>query len=238
MAVARIAGSGGLQVATDYGGKSDLRAGPRKSAPSHADRLRVVLVDDDSARSAFVTQALLALGHDVVARLSASEDLLNAVRRVRPDVILVDMDNPARDVLDSCAAVTLQVPRPIVFFARDAAQETIAQAVRAGVSAYIVDGMAAHRLKPILDVAIARFREHQKLRNELDEMRTRLADRRDVERAKALLVRLRKLDEAQAYALLRKSAMTRRVTIGEAARTVLAAAELFDAEHGAQEENP
>lgn len=199
--------------------------------------LRLVLVDDDAARAAFVTQALRATGHDVVARLSANEDLLAAVRRVRPDVILVDMDNPARDVLDNCAAVTQQVPRPIIFFARDSDPDTISQAVRAGVTAYIVDGMAAHRLKPILDVAIARFREHQKLRNELDEMRTRLADRRDVERAKALLVKLRKLDEAAAYALLRKNAMTRRVTIGEAARTVLAAAELLDGDHNNMEES-
>lgn len=190
--------------------------------------LRMVLVDDDADRAAFVTQALRATGHDVVARLSANEDLLSAVRRLRPDVVLVDMDNPARDVLDSCAAVTQQVPRPIIFFARDSDPETIARAVRAGVSAYIVDGMAAHRLKPILDVAIARFREHQKLRGELDDMRTRLADRRDVERAKAMLARVRRLDEAAAYALLRRSAMARRVTIGEAARTVLAAAELFD----------
>lgn len=224
-------------MATEYSGKVDVSSIPRRQASARADRLRVVLVDDDAARSAFVTQALLALGHDVVARLSASEDLLTAVRRMRPDVILVDMDNPARDVLDNCAAVTQEVPRPIVFFARDADPDTISQAVRAGISAYIVDGMAAHRLKPILDVAIARFREHQKLRNELDEMRTRLADRRDVERAKAMLVKLRKLDEAQAYSLLRKNAMTRRVTIGEAARTVLAAAELLDADHGAREES-
>ncbi|WP_240954306.1 ANTAR domain-containing response regulator [Solimonas marina] len=200
------------------------------AAARPAASLRMVLVDDDADRAAFVTQALRATGHDVIARLSANEDLLAAVRRLRPDVILVDMDNPARDVLDNCAAVTQQVPRPIIFFARDSEPDTISRAVRAGVSAYIVDGMAAHRLKPILDVAIARFREHQKLRNELDDMRTRLADRRDVERAKAMLARVRKLDEAEAYALLRRSAMARRVTIGEAARTVLAAAELFDAD--------
>jgi response regulator NasT len=225
-------------MATDISGELESIALGKRPTPQRQDRLRLVLVDDDATRSAFVTQALLAIGHDVVARLSAAEDLLMAVRRVRPDVILVDMDNPARDVLDSCAAVTQQVPRPIVFFARDAEPETISQAVRAGVSAYIVDGMAAHRLKPILDVAIARFREHQKLRNELDEMRTRLADRRDVERAKAMLSKLRKLDEAQAYTLLRKNAMARRVTIGEAARTVLAAAEIFDVDGGAREELP
>lgn len=198
------------------------------AASRRAVSLRVMLVDDDDARAAFVTQALLASGNDVVARLSATEDLLAAVRRVQPDVVLVDMDNPARDVLDNCAAVTQEVPRPIVFFARSADPDTIAEAVKAGVSAYVVDGMTPGRLQPILDVAIARFREHQKLRGELEDMRTRLADRRDVERAKATLARLRKLDEAAAYALLRRSAMARRITIGEAARTVLAAAELFD----------
>jgi response regulator NasT len=190
--------------------------------------LRVMLLGDDAEHAAFVAQALRDAGHDVVARLAVDENLLSAVRRLRPDVILADMDRPAHDMLDNCAAVIEQMPRPIIFFARDADPDTIARAFRAGVSAYIVDGMAAHRIKPILDVAIARFREHQKLRGELEEMRTRLADRRDVERAKSMLARMRRLDEAQAYALLRRSAMTRRVTIGEAARTVLAAAELFD----------
>ncbi|MGH8517385.1 MAG: ANTAR domain-containing response regulator [Panacagrimonas sp.] len=203
-------------------------AGPRRQHVS----LRVMLVDDDDARAAFVTQALLATGYDVAARLSSTEDLLGAVRRVQPDVVLVDMDNPARDVLDNCAAVTQQVPRPIVFFANNADPDTIAEAVKAGVSAYVVDGLTAPRLKPILDVAIARFREHQKLREELEDMRTRLADRRDVERAKAMLAKLRKLDEAAAYALLRRSAMARRITIGEAARTMLAAAELFETPSG------
>lgn len=204
----------------------------RPGAPKPAVSLRVMLVDDDDARAAFVTQALLASGNDVVARLSSAEDLLAAVRRVQPDVVLVDMDNPARDVLDNCAAVTQQVPRPIVFFANNADPDTIADAVRAGVSAYVVDGLNESRLKPILDVAIARFREHQKLREELQDMRTRLADRRDVERAKAMLAKLRKLDEAAAYTLLRRSAMARRITIGEAARTVLAAAELFNTPAG------
>ena len=193
--------------------------------------LRVVLVDDDDARASFVTQALIASGNDVVARLSSSEDLLAGVRRTQADVVLVDMDNPARDVLDNCAAVTQQVPKPIVFFAKSADPDKISDAVRAGVSAYVVDGMSETRLRPILDVAIARFKEHQKLRTELQDMRTRLADRRDIERAKATLARMRNLDEAAAYALLRKSAMAQRITIGEAARTLLAAAELIDPNH-------
>lgn len=206
---------------TTRGKRSDI-------APKAAISLRVMLVDDDDTRAAFVTQALLATGNDVVARLSSTEDLLSSVRRVQADIILVDMDNPARDVLDNCAAVTQQIPKPIIFFAKNSDPDKIFDAVRAGVSAYVVDGLSESRLRPILDVAIARFQEHQKLRSELEDMRVRLADRRDVERAKATLARMRNLDEAAAYALLRRSAMAHRVTIGEAARTVLAAADIFD----------
>jgi response regulator NasT len=210
------------------GSAPSVQAVPRRQPMSR----RVMLVDDDDTRAAFVTQALRTTGYEVAARLSSVEDLLAAVRRVQPDIVLVDMDHPARSVLDHCAAVTQHLPRPIVFFAHNADPETIADAVKAGVSAYVIDGLTEARLKPILDVAIVRFREHQKLRDELEEMKTRLADRRDVERAKAMLARLRKLDEAAAYALLRRSAMARRITIGEAARTMLAAAELFDAPVG------
>lgn len=199
-------------------------AAPKPDRPT----LRVVLVDDDDARASFVTQALIASGSDVVARLSSTGDLLASVRRIQADVVLVDMDNPARDILDNCAAVTQQVPKPIVLFAKSSDPDMISDAVRAGVSAYVVDGLNESRLRPILDVAIARFKEHQKLRSELEDMRTRLADRRDIERAKATLARMRNLDEAAAYTLLRKSAMAQRITIGEAARTLLAAAELID----------
>lgn len=189
--------------------------------------MRVVLVDDDDERAAFLATALRDAGHDVAARLSAGDDLLAAVRRVGADVVLVDMDNPARDMLENCAVVSRHEPRPIVLFTRESDPDTIQRAVTAGVTAYIVDGMAPHRLKPILDVAIARFREHQKMREELDETRLKLADRRDIDRAKAIIMRSRQLGEDEAYALLRKSAMARRVTLGEAARTVLAAADLL-----------
>lgn len=189
--------------------------------------LRIVLVDEDDQRAATLTEALRAVGCDVVARLSTSEDLLEAVDRARADVVLVDMDSPARDVLDSCASVSRAKPLPIVFFARDADSGTIERAVQAGVSAYVVDQLAEHRLRPILDVAIARFREHQALRKELEETRTRLADRRDIDRAKAILGRARGLDEAAAYELLRKTAMQRRMTIGDAARMVINAADLL-----------
>lgn len=193
--------------------------------------LRVVLVDEDDARTALLTKALQEQGHSVVARLVSSEGLLAAVHRAGADIVLVDMDSPARDTLDSCATVTREQPTPIVFFARDSDAETIQRAVRAGVSAYVVDHMPEQRIRAILDVAIARFHEYQTLRAERDEARTRLADRKDIERAKALLMRVRELEEDAAYQLLRNSAMKRRITMGEAARLLLSAAELFDHPH-------
>lgn len=193
-------------------------------------RRRGLFMGDDDARAELATQALLASGYEVVARLSCAEDLLTAVSRVQPDVVLVDVDQPVGDMLESCAAVIRQAPRPIVLFANDGSPDTIEEAVRAGVSAYVIKGFSERRLKSILDTAILRFGEQQRLRDELEDMRLRLAERRDVELAKEILARMRKLDEAAAYALLRREAMARRITVGQAARNLLAAAQMLEAQ--------
>lgn len=190
--------------------------------------LRIILVDDDQERSAFLTASLVESHYSVVAQLTAQDNLLAVVEQLEADVVLVDMDSPARDMLENCASMTAKAPHPIVLFTKQSDPETITSAVRAGVTAYIVDGIDTTRLKPILDVAIAQFKQHQKLLADLDDTRTRLADRRDIDRAKAILMRVRQLDENAAYALLRRNAMTKRITLGEAARIVLAAAEMLD----------
>lgn len=190
--------------------------------------LRIILVDDDQDRSAFLTASLVEASFSVVAQLTAQDNLLSVVQQLEADVVLVDMDSPARDMLENCASMTAKAPHPIVLFTKQSDPATIAEAVRAGVTAYIVDGIDTSRLKPILDVAIAQFKQHQKLLADLDDTRTRLADRRDIDRAKAILMRVRQLDENAAYALLRRNAMTKRITLGEAARIVLAAAEMLD----------
>ncbi len=190
--------------------------------------LRIILIDDDQERSAYLTASLADADYAVIAQLTAQDNLLKVVEQLEADIVLVDMDNPARDMLENCASMTAKAPHPIVLFTKQSDPDTIAEAVRAGVTAYIVDGIDTSRLKPILDVAIAQFKQHQKLLSDLDDTRTRLADRRDIDRAKAILMRLRQLDENAAYALLRKNAMTKRITLGEAARIVLAAAELMD----------
>jgi response regulator NasT len=189
--------------------------------------MRIMLVDDDPARMQLVERALGDAGYQVDVRLDTHADLLAEVRRHAPDVILIDVDAPGRDTLESLNCISRDCPRPIVMFADDGDGETIRRAVRAGVSAYVVDGLSAQRLKPVVEVAIARFHEHQALRRELDEAKERLADRRDVERAKGLLMERRKLNETRAYELLRKMAMDRSLKIGDAARAVIAAADLL-----------
>jgi response regulator NasT len=186
-----------------------------------------MLVDDDCGRMALLRQELLLGGNEVVAQLSPDDDLLQAVDNCHPDVILIEVDSPSRDTLESLGQITRDRPRPIVLFTQHSDANTARRAMRAGVSAYVVDGMTPTRLKAVIDVAIARFDEHQALRHELEETKSRLADRRDVDRAKGVLMQRRKLSETQAYELLRKMAMDRNVKIGDAARSLLAAAELL-----------
>jgi len=186
-----------------------------------------MLVDDNTLRRGQVEQALGVHGHEIAVRLDTSANLHDAVKRYTPDLILIDVDAPSRDTLESLSRITSDYPRPIVMFADEGDGDTIRRAVRAGVSAYVVDGLAVQRLRPIIEVAIARFHEYQALRRELDETRTRLADRKDVDRAKGLLMERRKLNETQAYELLRRMAMDRGMKLGDASRALIAAADLL-----------
>lgn len=187
-----------------------------------------MLLDLVPSRSSLIEDALREHDCEVVARLGVGDDIINAVRRHQPDVILADLEVPDRDVLESMRRVSDLCPKPIALFTNRSDDGMAVEAVRAGVSAYVVDGLAPHRLKPILDVAIARFREFQAMREELEQTRARLADRRDIDRAKGLLMKKRNLDEVQAYALLRSMAMKRGTRLGEMARSLLSLSELLD----------
>ncbi len=199
-----------------------------KHDSTNAGGLRVMLVDRDRARSVVLQRALTDAGYLVVARVAASEDLAQRVREVAPDVIIIDMDSPDRDTLEHMHSITREQPRPIVMFAEEDDADTIDKAVRAGVSAYVVDGLSGPRVKPIVDVAIARFREFQALRRELDEVRNTLADRKVVDKAKGIIMKQRGCDEEQAYRALRKLAMDRNQRIADAARDVIGVAQLFE----------
>lgn len=186
-----------------------------------------MLVDDDRERMALLDEALSSAGHQVVGRLLDTDDLLGAVDRLAPDIVLIDVDSPSRDTLESLGQMSRDRPRPIVLFAQTSDSETIRRAMRAGISAYVVDGMTPARLQPVIEVAIARFQESQGLRRELENTKLKLADRRDVEKAKGLLMKRKGVEESAAYELLRKMAMDRNIRLGEVARSLLAAAELL-----------
>ncbi|MDX9875625.1 MAG: ANTAR domain-containing protein [Spongiibacteraceae bacterium] len=188
-------------------------------------RLRVMLVDDLPARAALLEQALRDQQFEVVARLATAAGLADEVARLEPDVIIIDIDSPDRDTLEHMASLHRDNPRPVVMFAGERETATIERAVRAGVSAYIVDGLNPGRVRTIVDVAIARFREYQALRRELEETRTQLADRKQIDRAKALLMRHRKMSEEAAYKAMRKMAMDRGQRLPEVAANII---DVFD----------
>lgn len=191
-------------------------------------RLRVMLVDDLPARAALLEQALRDQQFEVVARLATAAGLADEVARLEPDVIIIDIDSPDRDTLEHMASLHRDNPRPVVMFAGERETATIERAVRAGVSAYIVDGLNPGRVRTIVDVAIARFREYQALRRELEETRTQLADRKQIDRAKALLMRHRKMSEEAAYKAMRKMAMDRGQRLPEVAANIIAVFDLSE----------
>ena len=191
--------------------------------------MRVLVVDESAERAEILIEGLARAGHQVGACLSSPMALLKTIDELQPDVIVIDIDSPSRDVLEHLVVMSERGPRPVVMFASDGAPEAIRQAVRAGVSAYVVDGLDAARVKTIVDVAVARFEDFQRLRIELAEANLKLAERKLIERAKGILMASRGLDEEAAYALLRKSAMDRKLRIAELAQQLVAAADLLGA---------
>ncbi len=191
--------------------------------------MRVLVVDESPERAEVLREGLRRAGHEVSATLSSPVALLKTIERLDPDVIVIDTDSPSRDVLEHLVIVSRHTPRPVVMFASDGTPDAIREAVRAGVSAYVVDGLEKDRIKSIIDVAVARFQDFQALREELAEANQKLSERKLVERAKGLLMKSRGLDEEAAYSLLRKFAMDRKLRLGEVARQLIDAADLLGA---------
>ncbi len=196
--------------------------------------LNVLLIDDLPERADQVTEMLRAQGCTVLCHLQHPQGLADHVARLRPDIVIIDMESPDRDTLESMAAMNLSHPRPVVFFAENETDsDTIQAAVRAGVSAYIADGLTPDRVRPIIDVAIGQFNAFQSLRIELEQTRTQLSDRKQIDRAKGLLMKQQSCDEEQAYRTLRKLAMDRSQKLIDVARDVIQILEQRAANQGA-----
>lgn len=162
-----------------------------------------------------------------IVRIGDHANLLERIYAIDPDVILIGLENPSRDVLEQMFHVSRSVRRPVGMFVDQTDAASIEAAVDAGVSAYVVDGLRKERVKPILDMTISRFNAFARLRAELEQAKSQLEDRKIIDRAKGVLMRQKQLSEEQAYALLRKVAMNEKKKISEIAQSVVTAAELF-----------
>lgn len=189
--------------------------------------LRVLLVDETFERAALLKHALQEAGYRIAAHVSSSADLHGLVSELKPDVIILDTESPDRDTLEHLCLISRDQPRPIVMFTHDDDSEKIRAAIRAGVSAYVVDGLKSERLRPIMDVAMARFNEYQTMRLNLEKAESQLVERKDVDRAKGILMKQRGWSEEQSYQALRKMAMDKGLKIGEVAQQVISVTELL-----------
>jgi response regulator NasT len=189
--------------------------------------MRVLIVDESEERTALLREALISSGHQVAASLSSPLELLRSVETLLPDVIVIDTESPTRDVLEHVVMVSQSSPRPIVMFATDSGGEMIREAVRAGVSAYVVDGLDSARVSSIVEVACARFEEFQRLKLELADANLKLSERRQVERAKGLLMQARGISEDEAFHALRKLAMSKKQRLGDVAQQLIDSAALL-----------
>ena len=204
--------------------------------PPHSERpLRIVVVNtivdhavqSDSALAAQAQRGnalrigLLEAGYDIIASLPADLYLPERIAQLQPDLIIIDAESDARDVLEHIVIATRDERRPIVLFTEDGATASIDAAMAAGVSAYIVAGLQAERIAPVLNVALSRFRREEKLRAELDDTRHKLLERKVIERAKGLLMTHHGLTEDQAYQRLRSMAMNKKLKLAEIAQRLI-----------------
>ena len=189
--------------------------------------LKIVIVDESPVRSAIIEEGLREAGFSDVIRLSETANLLARIYAIDPDVILIDLENPSRDVLEQMFQVSRAVRRPIAMFVDQSDAASIQASVDAGVSAYIVDGLKKERIKPILDLCISRFNAFARLQDELDRTKSALEERKVIDRAKGILMKLKGLTEDEAYVLLRSTAMREKKKIGEIAQSILTASELL-----------
>jgi len=203
--------------------------------------LRIVVVAPDTAlnepndqqaqdlaeRNRSLRIGLLESGFNLVATLPADVFLSERIAQLQPDMVIVDAESDARDALEHVVIATRDAPRPIVMFTNDSDPSHVRQAVAAGVTAYVVSGMSLERIRPILDVAMARFEHEQALKDELNTARMELKDRKTIDRAKALLMQRQGLSEEQAYNKLRKTAMDKGLKLAEVAQRMLDVADLW-----------
>jgi response regulator NasT len=189
--------------------------------------LRIAIIDDSGLRATILEEGLRDAGFDEIEVVPPQGAFVARLERMAPDVVLMNLGNANRDSLEEMLAVSRALARPIAMFVDQSDESMIGAAIDAGISAYVVDGLRKERVKPVLELAIRRFNAFSKLQAELDAARTELADRKTIDRAKAILMKSRSLDEPAAYGLLRTTAMKQGRRIVEVAEALITAADLL-----------
>lgn len=190
-------------------------------------RLKVAVIDENHVRAAILEDGLRMAGYSEVTVISEMTSLLRRLVDLEPDVVIIDLENPSRDVLEQMFQVSRVVARPVAMFVDQSDTAMTEAAIDAGVSAYIVDGLKKERVKSIVDMAIRRFNVFSRLQGELASAKSELADRKTIERAKGILMSTRNMSEGEAYALLRKTAMNQNRRLADIAQSVVTAAGLL-----------
>lgn len=189
--------------------------------------MRIAVIDESAGRAAVIKEGLDEAGLTDTVVITERTGLLARLEALAPEVVLINLENPGRDVLEEYFAVSRALSRPIAMFVDQSDAEATGAAVDAGVSAYVVDGLATNRIKPVLELAIRRFQAFSKLQADLEEARSALATRAVVDRAKRILMAKRGMDEPAAYALLRGHAMQSNRRIVEVAQAIVTAEEVM-----------
>lgn len=189
--------------------------------------MRIAIVDENAARSAIIESGLREAGYADIVTVNETAALLKQLDALEPDVILIDLENPSRDILENMFTISRTVRRPVAMFVDQSDTAMIEAAVDAGVSAYIVDGLRKERVKAILDMAVSRFNAFERLRRELAQAKDQLTERKTIDRAKGILMKAKSISEDEAYALLRRAAMNENRRIAEVAQSVVLAAGLL-----------
>ncbi|WP_427968313.1 ANTAR domain-containing response regulator [Altererythrobacter sp.] len=189
--------------------------------------MKIAIVDESASRASIIEDGLLPLEDSEIFVLTQREGLLARMAEIDPDIVLMDLGNPSRDVLEEYFAVSRALSRPIAMFVDEADDDTIAASIDAGVSAYVVDGLAANRIRPLLDLAIKRFNAFSRLQADLAEAQGKLAERHSIDRAKRILMDSKGVSEPEAYAELRRKAMSSNRRIADIAEALVTAHDLL-----------
>lgn len=189
--------------------------------------LSVIIVETDPARAQLIVDSLSEAGDFDIHIISEPTGLARHIQSRNPDIVLIDLEDPSRDMLEELTLASGPLDRPVAMFVDRSDEGLSSAAIEAGVSAYVVDGLQSQRVKPVIDAAVARFRMFQRMRTELEETKRALEERKVIDRAKGMLMRARGVNEDDAYALLRKTAMDQGKRVADVAGALVTAAGLL-----------